>query len=151
MTGRIADGVILQLADPDLIAWSVGQVRAAEAAAGRLAGSVRVPGRGAGPCRRSCGLPRADSLVPRPRLETTSSTSSTSTPARSSPELLTGYIRDREGYDYLHHAEVGSSNAGFVGDEVTDRFCVLGSVEHHVRQAPSVSPRPGSTSSTLTR
>src|SRR4051794_33884809 len=42
MTGRIADGVILQLADPDLIAWFVGQVRAAEAAAGRPAGSVRV-------------------------------------------------------------------------------------------------------------
>jgi alkanesulfonate monooxygenase SsuD/methylene tetrahydromethanopterin reductase-like flavin-dependent oxidoreductase (luciferase family) len=45
---------------------------------------------------------------------------------------LTGYIQDRGGYDYLHHAEVGSSNARFVGDEVTDRFCVLGSVEDHV-------------------
>jgi alkanesulfonate monooxygenase SsuD/methylene tetrahydromethanopterin reductase-like flavin-dependent oxidoreductase (luciferase family) len=42
------------------------------------------------------------------------------------PESLTGYVRDRTGYDYHHHAEVGSSNAGFVGDEVTDRFCVLG-------------------------
>ena len=27
------------------------------------------------------------------------------------PPALTGYVRDREGYDYLHHAEVGSSNA----------------------------------------
>ena len=27
---------------------------------------------------------------------------------------------------------MGSSNAGFVGDDVTDRFCVLGSVEDHV-------------------
>ena len=42
MTGRIADGVILQLADPDLIRWFVGQIREAEAAAGRPAGSVRV-------------------------------------------------------------------------------------------------------------
>src|SRR3989449_7490636 len=42
MTGRVADGVILQLADPDLIRWLVGQVRAAEAAAGRPAGSVKV-------------------------------------------------------------------------------------------------------------
>src|ERR671936_2779537 len=42
MTGRVADGVILQLADPDLIRWFVGQVREAEAAAGRPAGSVRV-------------------------------------------------------------------------------------------------------------
>jgi alkanesulfonate monooxygenase SsuD/methylene tetrahydromethanopterin reductase-like flavin-dependent oxidoreductase (luciferase family) len=48
------------------------------------------------------------------------------------PESLTGYVRDRTGYDYLHHAEVGSSNAGFVGDEVTDRFCVIGSVDDHL-------------------
>ena len=48
------------------------------------------------------------------------------------PETLTGYIRDREGYDYLHHAEVGSSNAGFVRDEVVDRFCVIGPVEAHL-------------------
>src|SRR6185312_14372088 len=38
------------------------------------------------------------------------------------PDALTGYVRDRQGYDYLHHAEVGSSNAGFVSDEVVDRF-----------------------------
>jgi alkanesulfonate monooxygenase SsuD/methylene tetrahydromethanopterin reductase-like flavin-dependent oxidoreductase (luciferase family) len=48
------------------------------------------------------------------------------------PASLTGYIRDRSGYDYLHHAEVGSSNATFVGDEVTDRFCVLGEASDHV-------------------
>ena len=48
------------------------------------------------------------------------------------PASLTGYIRDRSGYDYRHHAEVGSSNAAFVGDEVTDRFCVLGSAQDHV-------------------
>ena len=48
------------------------------------------------------------------------------------PEALTGYIEDREGYDYTHHAEVGSSNAAFVGDEVTDRFCVLGTADEHI-------------------
>jgi alkanesulfonate monooxygenase SsuD/methylene tetrahydromethanopterin reductase-like flavin-dependent oxidoreductase (luciferase family) len=48
------------------------------------------------------------------------------------PESLTGYVQDRSGYDYHHHAEVGSSNAAFVGDEVTDRFCVLGSVADHI-------------------
>ena len=42
MTGRVADGVILQLADPDLIRWLVSQVREAEAAAGRPPGSVKV-------------------------------------------------------------------------------------------------------------
>jgi alkanesulfonate monooxygenase SsuD/methylene tetrahydromethanopterin reductase-like flavin-dependent oxidoreductase (luciferase family) len=53
-------------------------------------------------------------------------------PREQLPETLTGYIRDRTGYDYRHHAEVGSSNAAFVGDDVTDRFCVLGSVEDHI-------------------
>ena len=47
-------------------------------------------------------------------------------PREQLPESLTGYVQDRTGYDYHHHAEVGSSNAAFVGDEVTDRFCVLG-------------------------
>ena len=53
-------------------------------------------------------------------------------PREDLPAALTGYVQDRAGYDYLHHAEVGSSNAAFVGDEVTDRFCVLGSVADHL-------------------
>ena len=50
------------------------------------------------------------------------------------PEELTSYIRDRKGYNYLHHAEVGSSNAEFVTDEIVDRFCIVGPAEEHVRK-----------------
>ena len=53
-------------------------------------------------------------------------------PREQLPEALTGYVTDREGYDYHHHAEVGSTNAAFVGDEVTDRFCILGDAVEHV-------------------
>jgi len=131
MTGRVADGVILQLADPDLIAWFVGQIRDAEAAAGRPAGSVRV--QAAAPahvgdladCReRTRWFP---ALVSNHVVDLVNKY-----PREQLPESLTGYIQDRAGYDYHHHAEVGSSNAGFVGDEVTDRFCVLGSVDEHL-------------------
>jgi probable F420-dependent oxidoreductase len=131
MTGRVADGVILQLADPDLIAWFVEQVRAAEVTAGRPAGSVRI--QSAAPahvgtleeCReRTRWFP---ALVSNHVVDLVNKY-----PRDELPETLTGYVRDRTGYDYLHHAEVGSSNAGFVGDEVTDRFCVIGSVEDHV-------------------
>jgi probable F420-dependent oxidoreductase len=131
MTGRIADGVILQLADPDLIRWLVGQVRAAEAAAGRPRGSVRI--QSAAPahvgdlelCRkRTSWFP---ALVSNHVVDLVNKY-----PREQLPESLTGYIRDREGYDYLHHAEVGSSNAGFVRDDVTDRFSVLGSVGDHL-------------------
>jgi hypothetical protein len=48
------------------------------------------------------------------------------------PEELTAYIRDRKGYNYLHHAEVGSSNAAFVPDEIVDRYCLVGPVTAHL-------------------
>ncbi|MBA2315311.1 MAG: TIGR03842 family LLM class F420-dependent oxidoreductase [Chloroflexi bacterium] len=131
MTGRIADGVILQLADPDLVRWFVGQVREAEAAAGRPPGSVRI--QAAAPahvgdrelCReRTRWFP---ALVSNHVVDLVNKY-----PREQLPDALTVYVRDRTGYDYLHHAEVGSSNAAFVGDDVTDRFCVLGSPDEHV-------------------
>ena len=47
-------------------------------------------------------------------------------PREDLPEELTTYVRSREGYDYYHHAEVGSDNAAFVTDEIVDRFCISG-------------------------
>ena len=47
------------------------------------------------------------------------------------PEALAAYVRDRTAYDYRHHAEVGSDNAGFVSDEVVERFCIVGPAEAH--------------------
>ena len=55
-------------------------------------------------------------------------------PREDLPEELTAYVRDREGYDYLHHAEVGSSNASFVTDEIVDRFCLVGEPEQHIER-----------------
>ena len=50
------------------------------------------------------------------------------------PSALTSYIRTKEQYDYLHHCKVDSSNADFVSDEVTDRFCILGSAKAHINK-----------------
>jgi probable F420-dependent oxidoreductase len=131
MAGRVADGLILQLADPDLIAWFVAQVRQATIAAGRPADSIRV--QAAAPLHlgpRDAGRERTrwfPALVSNHVVDLVNKY-----PRDQLPEALTGYITDRTGYDYHHHAEVGSSNAGFVGDEVTDRFCVLGEVDEVV-------------------
>jgi probable F420-dependent oxidoreductase len=131
MTGRVADGIILQLADPDLIRWFVGQVREAASGAGRDPASIRVQAAAAayvGP--RDEGRERTrwfPALVSNHVVDLVNKY-----PREQLPASLTGYIRDREGYDYHHHAEVGSSNAAFVGDEVTDRFCVLGTADEHV-------------------
>ena len=131
MTGRIADGLILQLADPDLIRWFVAQVRDAARAAGRDPASISVQAAAAayvGP--RDIGRERTrwfPALVSNHVVDLVNKY-----PRDQLPASLTGYVRDRSGYDYLHHAEVGSSNAAFVGDEVTDRFCVLGEADDHI-------------------
>jgi len=133
MTGRVADGLILQLGDPDLIRWFVSQLREAEAAAGREPGSVKV--QAAAPAHvapRDEGRERTrwfPALVSNHVVDLVNRYD-----PHDLPEALTGYVRDREGYDYQHHAEVGSSNSTFVGDEVTDRFCVLGEPAEHVEK-----------------
>ena len=126
MTGRIADGVILQLADPDLIRWFVSMVREASASAGRAPDAVKIMA--AAPLHVGPRAEARDRTRWFPALVSNHVVDLVNKyPREQLPESLTGYIVDRTGYDYHHHAEVGSSNAGFVGDEVIDRFCVLGS------------------------
>src|SRR6476646_12256946 len=131
MTGRVADGLILQLADPDLIRWFVEQVRDAAREAGRDPATIRIQAAAAAYVgSRDVGRERTrwfPALVSNHVVDLVNKY-----PRDQLPASLTGYVRDRSGYDYLHHAEVGSTNAAFVGDDVTDRFCVLGSVEDHV-------------------
>lgn len=131
MTGRVADGLILQLGDVDLIRWFVGQLREAEETAGRPSGSVRV--QAAAPAHigpREEGRERTrwfPAMVGNHVVDLVNRY-----PREQLPASLTGYVRDREGYDYKHHAEVGSDNAAFVTDEVVDRFSILGEPEEHV-------------------
>jgi len=131
MTGRVADGLILQLGDPDLIRWLVGQVREAAGTAGRDPAAIRV--QAAAPAHVgdiALGRERTrwfPALVSNHVVDLVNKY-----PREQLPEALTGYISDRSGYDYHHHAEVGSANASFVGDDVTDRFCILGGVDDHV-------------------
>jgi alkanesulfonate monooxygenase SsuD/methylene tetrahydromethanopterin reductase-like flavin-dependent oxidoreductase (luciferase family) len=50
------------------------------------------------------------------------------------PPALSDYIAGRTGYDYNSHDKAGNPHAGFVPDEVIDRFCVIGPVDEHVRR-----------------
>jgi probable F420-dependent oxidoreductase len=131
MTGRVADGLILQLADPDLIRWMAGMMRTAAMGAGRDPSTIRI--QAAAPAHvgaREAGRERVrwfPALVSNHVVDLVNKY-----PREELPESLTGFVRDRHGYDYLHHAEVGSDNAGFVTDEVVDRFCVLGEAQDHI-------------------
>jgi probable F420-dependent oxidoreductase len=134
LTGRIADGVILQFADPHLIKWCLGFVREGAVAAGRDPSSIKVMA--AAPVWVSDDLAAAREHVrwfPALVSNHVMDLIARYDPAELPPEL-TAYVQSRAGYDYLHHAEVGSSNAQFVSDEVTDRFCIVGSAEEHKRR-----------------
>src|SRR6185295_18530337 len=132
--GRIGDGVVLQFADPALIKWCLQFVREGAEESGRDFSQIRVMS--AAPVWVSDDLETAREHVrwfPALVSNHVADLVSRYKPEELPPEL-TSYIRHREGYNYLHHAEVGSSNAEFVTDEIVDRFCIVGPAEEHVRK-----------------
>ena len=132
--GRIGDGVILQFADPHLIKWCLGFVRQGAEEAGRDFSKIRVMS--AAPVWVSDDLATArDHVRWFPALVSNHVVDLVSRykPEELPPEL-TSYVSDRKGYDYLHHAEVGSSNAEFVTDGIVDRFAIVGPAAEHVRR-----------------
>jgi alkanesulfonate monooxygenase SsuD/methylene tetrahydromethanopterin reductase-like flavin-dependent oxidoreductase (luciferase family) len=126
--------VILQFADPALIKWCLGFVREGAIAAGRDPAEIRVMA--AAPVWVSEDLPTArdhvrwfPALVSNHVMDLIGRYDSAELPAE-----LTAYVANRHGYDYHHHAEVGSANAQFVSDDIVDAFCIVGSVEEHRRR-----------------
>jgi probable F420-dependent oxidoreductase len=133
LTGRIADGAIMQIADPELIRWSAGLLRAGEREAGREPNAVRIMsaapahmGRRADVRERVRWFP---ALVSNHVVDLVRRYGE-----RDLPPTLTAYVRNRPGYDYTHHAESGSANAAFVDDESVDRFCVIGDEGEHLEK-----------------
>ncbi len=124
--GRVADGIILQLADPDIIRWCIGFVRAAAEEAGRDPEAIEVMA--AAPAYVSDDLALArDKVRWFPALVGNHVVDLINKyPKDDLPETLWKYVEKREGYDYRHHAEVGSDNARFVSDEIVDAFAVVG-------------------------
>ncbi len=134
LTGRIADGVILQFADPDLIRWCLTFVHEGARAAGRDPAAIKVMA--AAPVWVADDLALArDRVRWFPALVSNHVVDLLSRydPAEL-PPALTAYVENRGTYDYRQHAEVGSSNAAFVSDEVVDRFCIVGPLEEHRRR-----------------
>ena len=130
MTGRIADGAMLQIADPDLIRWFVQQVRDSAREAGRDEHAVKIMA--AAPAHVGDLADARDRVRWFPALVGNHVVDLVNKYQGELPDALTHYVRGREGYDYLHHAEVGSSNAAFVTDDIVDRFGLVGDAQAHV-------------------
>ena len=133
VAGEVGDGFILQLADVDIAAWMIKTVRDAAAASGRdpdaLAFCVAAPmyiGTDWEHMRDQCrwfggmvGNHVADIVAKYGH-------------HGAVPDELTAYIEGRSGYDYNTHGRAENDHVDFVPDEIVDRFCILGSAEHHI-------------------
>jgi probable F420-dependent oxidoreductase len=132
LVGQQADGFVLQCADPDIVRWTVGTMRAAAREAGRDPSAITVcvaapayVGDDLGHQRDQCrwfggmvGNHVADLVA---RYGT----------GGAVPKALTDYIEGRKGYDYSHHGRAGNPSADFVPDGIVDRFCLLGPAAAH--------------------
>jgi probable F420-dependent oxidoreductase len=131
VAGRVGDGVIIQLADPDIIQWIMATAREAAEVAGRDPSELKCIV--CAPSHISDDLADAreqvrwfpamvsnhvKDLIERYGVD-----------GSVVPQALTDYVQARKFYDYDEHSRVGAKHGEFVTDEICDRFCVLGTAE----------------------
>ncbi len=131
VAGRVGDGVIIQLADPEIIQWIMGTARAAAEEAGRDPAALKCI---------VCAPSMITDDIAVARDETRWFPAMVSnhvkdlidrygTDGSVVPKALTDYVEARKFYDYNEHSRVGAKHGAFVTDEICDRFSVLGTVE----------------------
>jgi probable F420-dependent oxidoreductase len=131
VAGRVADGVIIQLADPEIISWIMDTARRAAEEAGRDPSQLKcivgapshVTDDLADAREQVRWFPAMVSNHVMDLIDRYGADGSTV------PKALTDYVQARKFYDYDEHSRVGAKHGEFVTDEICDRFCVLGSTE----------------------
>jgi probable F420-dependent oxidoreductase len=129
LAGRIADGVILQVADPFFVGWCLDRVGEGLREAGRDPSGFRV--QVAAPSYIS-----SDRAEARARLRWFPALVGNHIAdilrhhdREAIPEELSAYVDDRLDYDYRRHTRQGAGHSDYVPDEIVDRFTVLGTVD----------------------
>jgi probable F420-dependent oxidoreductase len=131
VAGRVGDGVIIQLADPDIIGWIMDTARASAEEAGRDPAELKcivcapshVSDDIADAREQVRWFPAMVSNHVKDLIERYGTDGSVV------PKALTDYVEARKFYDYDEHSRVGAKHGEFVTDEICDRFCVLGTAE----------------------
>jgi probable F420-dependent oxidoreductase len=130
VAGRVGDGVIIQLADPDIIRWIMGTARAAAEEAGRDPDALKCIV--VAPSKVTDDLATAREEVRWfPAMVSNHVMDLLRAHGENGglPVVLTDYVKAREFYDYKDHSRVGAAHGSFVSDEICDRFCVIGDAE----------------------
>ena len=131
--GRMGDGLILQIAEPNICKWLLIQAIDAGRSSGRDMSNYKVMA--AAPaffgdmetCREATrwfpamvGNHVADIVE------------KYGTDRDDIPPSLTAYIKDRKGYDYSKHGQSDNPYLDFITDDIIDSFAVLGTPDDHI-------------------
>ena len=130
----MGDGVIIQLADPEIIQWIMATARRAAEEAGRdpaelkciVGAPAHISGDLADAREQVRWFPAMVSNHVMDLIDRYGADGSTV------PKALTDYVQARRFYDYDEHSRVGASHGEFVSDEICDRFCVLGDADQAI-------------------
>jgi probable F420-dependent oxidoreductase len=130
VAGRVGDGVIIQLADPQIVQWIMATARQAAEEAGRDPSQLKCIV--SAPSHISDDIASArDQVRWFPAMVSNHVMDLVERYGFESeiPQALTDYVKARRFYDYDEHSRVGAKHGEFVTDEICDRFCVLGTAE----------------------
>jgi probable F420-dependent oxidoreductase len=131
VAGRVGDGVIIQLADPQIIQWIMATARQAAEEEGRDPDALQCIV--CAPSHVSDDIAEAreqvrwfPAMVSNHVMDLIEKYGANSDEI---PEELTDFVKARKFYDYKDHSRVGAKHGEFVTDEICDRFCVLGNTK----------------------
>jgi probable F420-dependent oxidoreductase len=134
IAGRLGDGVIIQLADPDIIQWTMSTARTAAEEAGRDPAALKCIV--CAPSHIGDDLAHArDQVRWFPAMVSNHVKDLIARYGADGavvPRALTDYVPDDTGYDYGEHSRTGAKHGAFVSDEICDRFCVIGTPDQAV-------------------
>src|SRR4029077_10476567 len=130
VAGRVADGVIIQLADPVIIEWIMDTARKAAEKVGRDPDALEcIVG---APSKVSDDIAAAreevrwfPAMVSNHVMDLIEKYGWDS----NIPSQLHDFVNARKFYDYKDPPRVGAAHGEFVTDEICDRFTVIGSAE----------------------
>jgi len=129
--GRVANGLVLQIADPFLVDWFVRQMRKSAADSGRNPSEIKI---------MSCA-PSWIGDMKKAREQTRWFPAMVGNHVADLveryhggelPHAFTEYIEGRKSYDYKEHAEKDADHLDFISDDIIERFSVLGNIDQHI-------------------
>lgn len=133
--GVHGEGLVIQLADPNLIKWFKEQSVTAGEAAGKDMSNFSLMSAApvwVGDMEKAREQTRwFPAMVGNHVADIVEKYGMTSDHV---PHYFTEYIKGRKGYDYKEHADKDADHLDFISDEVVDAFGILGSVDDHIKK-----------------